>query len=83
MSEALNLPQAADKFQSELRHRGRIVGSRKIVSTTLLVKSLEFDHGIVLDASSLSSKELYVALTRGSKTLTIISKASILRPVLN
>lgn len=83
MSEALNLPQAADKFQSEFRHRGRIVGSRKIVSTTLLVKGLEFDHGIVLDASSLSSKELYVALTRGSKTLTIISKASILRPVLN
>ena len=82
-SEALNLSEAAHKFQSEFRRRGRIVGSRKVVSTTLLVKGLEFDHGIILDASSLSSKELYVALTRGSKTLTIISKACTLRPMPN
>ena len=83
MSEALDLSEAAYVFQNEFRHRGRVVGSHKVVSTTLLVKGLEFDHGIVLDASSLSSKELYVALTRGSKTLTIISKERTLRPMLN
>ena len=82
-SNAPNLSEAANKFQSEFRHRGRIVGSRKIVSTIHLVKGLEFDHGIVLDASSLSSKELYVALTRGSKKLTIISKENILQPMKN
>jgi DNA helicase-2/ATP-dependent DNA helicase PcrA len=67
------LLDVADRYQSQYRHRGRQLGRRRIVSTTLLVKGLEFDHAIVLDASSLSRRELYVALTRGAKSLTIIS----------
>ena len=38
----------------------------------LLVKGLEYDHAVVLDADSLDAKHLYVAMTRGSKSLTII-----------
>jgi hypothetical protein len=76
----LTLAEAADKYHGEFRYKGRPVGHRKIVGTTLLVKGLEFDHAIVLDASSLRKKELYVALTRGAKSLTIISTATILNP---
>lgn len=51
------------------------------IGTILLVKGLEFDHAIVLEADSLSKKELYVALTRGAKSLTIVSSSPTLSPV--
>jgi DNA helicase-2/ATP-dependent DNA helicase PcrA len=76
----LTLAEAAEKYQTQFRHRGRPVGRRRLIGTTLLVKGLEFHHGIVLDASSLSRKELYVAFTRGAKSLTIISTSSTLNP---
>ncbi len=76
----LTLAEAAEKYHSEFRYKGRPVGRRKLIGTTLLVKGLEFDHSIVLDADSLSKKELYVALTRGAKSLTIISTTPLLNP---
>lgn len=59
-----------------MRESGRTVGrniDRRIVSRTLLIKGLEFDHAIVANADELNAKELYVALTRGSKSLTVFS----------
>lgn len=76
----MTLAEAAEQYHREFRHRGRPVGRRKLIGTTLLVKGLEFHHGIVLDATSLSRNELYVALTRGSKSLTIISRSQTLNP---
>jgi DNA helicase-2/ATP-dependent DNA helicase PcrA len=76
----LTLDQAADKYHTEFRHNGRPVGRRRLIGTTLLVKGLEFDHAIVLDAASLSRKELYVALTRGARSLTLVSSQSSLNP---
>lgn len=76
----LTLDEAAEKYQTEFRYKGRPVGRRKLIGTTLLVKGLEFDHAVVLDAGSLSRKELYVALTRGAKSLTIISSSPVLNP---
>lgn len=76
----LTLAQAAEKYHAEFRYKGRPVGRRRLIGTTLLVKGLEFDHAIVLDAESLSRKELYVALTRGAKSLTIISSSPVLNP---
>ena len=76
----ITLRDAAERYQSEFRHRGRPVGRRRLIGTTLLVKGLEFDHAIVLDAMSLSRRELYVALTRGARSLTIISTAARLDP---
>jgi len=76
----LSLAEAAEKYHGEFRHKGRPVGRRRLIGTTLLVKGLEFDHAIVLDATSLSKKELYVALTRGARSLTIISTNPILNP---
>jgi hypothetical protein len=68
-SPELTLEEAAIKYQGVFRHSGRPVSYPKLIGTTLLVKGLEFDHAIILDAASLSRKELYVALTRGSKSL--------------
>jgi len=75
------LAEAAEKYHGEFRCKGRPVGRRNQIGTTLLVKGLEFHHAIVLEADSLSKKELYVALTRGAKSLTIVSASSILNPV--
>ena len=77
---SLSLEAAVIEFQKQFRHIGRPVAYPKLIGTTLLVKGQEYDHAIVLDASSLTKKDLYVALTRGSKSLTIISKSRILQP---
>lgn len=77
----LTLGEAAEKYHTEFRCSGRPVGRTKQIGTTLLVKGLEYDHAVVLDAVSLSRRELYVALTRGAKSLTIISTAPVLKPV--
>ncbi len=74
----ITLVDAAKKFQVEFRHKGRPIRHNRIIGTTLLVKGLEFDHVIVLDAESLPTKELYVALTRGAKSITIISSNAVL-----
>ena len=76
----LSLAEAAEKYHGEFRYKGRPVGRRRLIGTTLLVKGLEFDHAIVLDAASLSKKELYVALTRGARSLTINSANAVLNP---
>ncbi len=49
----------------------------RCIGSTLLVKGLEFDHAIILrdpnwQRSWGTHKDLYVALTRGSKTVTLI-----------
>lgn len=68
----VNLTEAANKYQSDMRHTGRPISHRKLIGTTLLVKGLEYDHVVILDADALDAKDLYVAMTRGSKSLTII-----------
>ncbi len=70
--EGATLSEAAIKYQREMRHTGRPINHRKLIGTTLLVKGLEYDHAVILDADSLDAKDLYVAMTRGSKSLTII-----------
>lgn len=76
--EAATLLESANNYQRALRHTGRPLRHKKLIGTTLLVKGLEYDHAILLDADSLELKELYVAMTRGSKSLTIISNSSAL-----
>jgi DNA helicase-2/ATP-dependent DNA helicase PcrA len=72
-----SLSEAAWKVRDRGRVWGRAVPYRS-VSRTLLVKGLEFQHAIVLDADILTTKELYVAMTRGSESLTILSSSPIL-----
>lgn len=74
-----DLKTAAWSIRNKTRHAERTLGTR-VVSRTLLVKGLEFDHCVILDPDFLSAKELYVALTRGSTSLTILSRNSVLQP---
>ena len=49
----------------------------RCIGSTLLVKGLEFDHAVILrDRNWGSMKDLYVALTRGSKSVTLMELAS-------
>lgn len=79
-ADSESLTNSATRFQREFRHTGRPVRHSRILGTTLLLKGLEFEHAIVLDAASLPRKDLYVALTRGSKSLTVVSSAPVLDP---
>lgn len=73
------LEDALWDVQNRRRHSGRRFGDRN-VGSTLLVKGLEFDHAIIVDPERLKTNDLYVALTRGSRTVTVISGAAVLRP---
>lgn len=70
-SSEQTLEQVVWGLRDDARRRGRAVPTR-VVSRTLLVKGLEFDHALVLDANELSVEELYVAITRPRLSLTVL-----------
>ncbi len=77
-SQGRSLSETAWHIRNRARHIGRRV-DRRCLSTTLLVKGLQFDHVVVLNAADLDDAEnLYVAMTRGSRSLMILSEQSIL-----
>jgi ribosome-associated protein YbcJ (S4-like RNA binding protein) len=66
-----------------LRNHDRIVGRRpakRIVSRPLLVKGLQYDHAVLLDADRYNAAELYVALSRGCRAVTVLSSSPVLTP---
>ncbi len=65
--------------QNRIRHSGRWIGKRSIGST-LLVKGLEFDHAVIIHANSMSRKDWYVALTRATTSVTILSPSECFSP---
>ena len=71
--------EAAIKVREERRAVGRRLPNRGIGST-LLLKGLEADHVVILDVATLDSNNLYVALTRGSRTATICSLSAKIVP---
>lgn len=74
------LPDVVAAARTRARHRGRLT-HRRTIGTPLLVKGLEFDHAVLLwEPDHLSVEELYVALTRASKSLTIVSRSRTLDP---
>lgn len=88
MLQAIELYQTG-KYESlreaawHARQRQKNIGRTeypRIISRTLLIKGLEYDHGILLDAHLFDRKNLYVALTRASTSLTILSESHILKP---
>lgn len=80
-SDKISLQKSAWKIRDLGRTFGRAV-EKRTVSRTLLIKGLEFEHCIVANADDLDAKELYVALTRGSKTLTVFSSNPIIQKAL-
>ncbi|HQW36086.1 MAG TPA: UvrD-helicase domain-containing protein [Thermoflexales bacterium] len=70
--------EAALFARQATRIKGRKI-ENQVISRTRLIKGLEFDHAIVLDADSMSDKQhFYVAMTRGSMSLTVISSSPII-----
>lgn len=66
-----------------VREQNRLVGRplpRRAVGSTLLLKGLEADVAVVLNADVLDSRNLYVAMTRGAKAIVVCSKHPILSP---
>lgn len=62
------------KARGSLRHAGRRE-RRRIISRTLLVKGLEYDHVIIADAANHTEiNDLYVALTRARKSIHILAR---------
>jgi hypothetical protein len=73
------LKDAAWSVRNKTRQINRRLPNR-VISRTVLVKGLQFDHSIVLDAESLGMKDLYVALTRGTRSVTVFSNSQLLKP---
>jgi len=78
-SEGGNLLDAAVKMREQNRLIGRPLPQRA-VGSTLLLKGLEAEAAVILNASDLNARHLYVAMTRGSKTLTICARSAVLTP---
>lgn len=76
---ANDLGDAIWEVQNRVRHAGRHIGKRSIGST-LLVKGLEFDHAVVVHAENMTRKDWYVALTRATTGLTILSPSERITP---
>ena len=76
-----NLSETAANLREQRRHAGRVIPN-KAVGSTLLLKGLEADHILILDAdrpgNTMSKEHLYVALTRGAKSVHIFSRSPIL-----
>lgn len=61
-----------------IREQNRLIGrplAKRSVGSTLLLKGLEADVCVVLEAHDLDAKNLYVAMTRGSQHLVICGTA--------
>ena len=68
-----------------VREQNRLVGRplpRRAVGSTLLLKGLEAEVAVILDAGALDARNLYVAMTRGSKNLTVCASSAILNPAI-
>lgn len=66
-----------------MREQNRLIGRplpKRAVGSTLLLKGLEAEVAVVLNGCDLDARNLYVAMTRGSKALIICSKRPILFP---
>lgn len=72
-------PDAAIRMREEHRLLGRPLPKRA-VGSTLLLKGLEAEAAVILNADGLNARNLYVAMTRGSMALTICSRSPVLKP---
>lgn len=69
--------EAAIAMREDYRLVGRVL-PRRAVGSTLLLKGLEADVAVVLHADELDARNLYVAMTRGSRQLVICSRSPVI-----
>lgn len=66
-----------------MRELNRLVGRplpKRAVGSTLLLKGLEAEAAVILNADALDARNLYVAMTRGSQLLVVCSRSPVLNP---
>lgn len=66
-----------------IREQNRLIGrplAKRSVGSTLLLKGLEADVCVILEAHELDAKNLYVAMTRGSAKLVLCSRSNQMLP---
>lgn len=74
------MEEAAWQARYKTRINGKRIDEKRIISRLLLIKGLEFDHAIVMNADSLgTAPKFYVAITRGAKSLTVLSEKPVLQ----
>jgi len=78
-TEGLTFYEAVISMREENRLLGRPLPKRA-VGSTLLLKGLEAEVAVILNADVLNARNLYVAMTRGSMALTVCSRSPILTP---
>ena len=76
-SASVERVKVAQRVRDGFRFSGRPLPLRG-VGSTLLLKGLEAVVAVVLDAGGLDSKNLYVAMTRGSRALTVCSRSPVI-----
>ncbi len=77
--DAADLSDALWQVQTKIRHAGRQIPYYS-VGSTLLVKGLEFANVVVIHSANMNNKDWYVALTRATHRLTILSPKSVIAP---
>lgn len=75
----VSLHDAAIRMREQNRLLGRPL-PRRAVGSTLLLKGLEAEVAVILNADGLDRRNLYVAMTRGSHALTVCSRTPVLNP---
>jgi DNA helicase-2/ATP-dependent DNA helicase PcrA len=75
MARNIRLREAAIAEREAQRVKGRPL-PKKGIGSTLLVKGLETDHAIVLNANTMTPAHLYVAISRASTSLTVFSSSA-------
>ena len=76
----ISVHESMKKIKNRKRRTGRKINGR-CIGTTLLIKGLEFDTVVVLNAHKFKNpKDLYVALTRASCELIVFSNNYVLSP---
>lgn len=78
-SEGVGFTEAAIRVREQNRFQGRTLPKRA-VGSTLLLKGLEAEVAVILNADDLDARNLYVAMTRGSERLTVCSRNAVLSP---
>jgi DNA helicase-2/ATP-dependent DNA helicase PcrA len=68
----ISLTDAIWEVQNRIRHSGRKL-PRRSIGSTLLLKGLEFDHSVIVEATTMNRKDWYVALTRATTSVTVLS----------
>jgi hypothetical protein len=76
-TEGLSFHDAAVRMREQNRLVGRPLPQRA-VGSTLLLKGLEAEVAVILNAGVLDARNLYVAMTRGSQRLVVCSGSPIL-----